>query len=615
MRQFMLALLALSCSGTARAQTPPGLPAWPLWSHWAPLGTGSNPYPIMIWQTSPSATGVATGFGDAASAAIGAGINVFLNYDCPTSFGQDSCGFASLPAAAAKTGKPLFWIGGYDTDQSGTPDASGQTVRSIQTMVASVQGGTAALIGYNNGDEPQCGQQPPIDVAAVPSVVAKTNADDKTRPEFWNSLAWRLGPVSFYTGSAHTGSDGKSCEAEFESAEAATNTMSADEYALIDPYYIGGGGLGIGTTASAPSNYGVGSGIVTSNDALWVQGVVVSLMVQNAWTKTVAGTLYRQPVGMALSGGSDAKGFSAGANVMQTARGGGGGQVTAGSKTLVNATGWSQFSSIWVGLTVSGTGIPAGTTINSVQDATHATMSSRATATATTLVTVSGGINGSDCLPGVTNLCVVNGNEFRETAEEAAAEAWMGVIAGADYLVYFPYDTCSYTFLLGDTASACGPTGSDAFNNISSVDAAIQARRAWLNARTAALATMDSFDRGDGVLTTSVSAVSGPVTVTTANSHVPGHVRVSGPVSGVQAVFAQTLRRGTPGTKAGETTLLVTDEAWAGGTAAVAYDTDVQYHSARALKAGTALTISQGGTISIPFVDDYQTVVVNVTLP
>lgn len=60
------------------------------------------------------------------------------------------------------------------------------------------------------------------------------------------------------------------------------------------------------------------------------------------------------------------------------------GNTTSGSAAITSAT--AAFNAVTdVGAVISGTGIPAGTTIIAVADATHATLSANATATATTV--------------------------------------------------------------------------------------------------------------------------------------------------------------------------------------------------------------------------------------
>lgn len=70
--------------------------------------------------------------------------------------------------------------------------------------------------------------------------------------------------------------------------------------------------------------------------------------------------------------------------------------LTSGSAVLTSAAD-AQFTAADVGLTVTGTGIPASTTIASVQSATSATMSASATATGSgVVVTIGGGIGATE---------------------------------------------------------------------------------------------------------------------------------------------------------------------------------------------------------------------------
>jgi hypothetical protein len=72
--------------------------------------------------------------------------------------------------------------------------------------------------------------------------------------------------------------------------------------------------------------------------------------------------------------------------------------TTAGSTTLTATTG--TFNSVEVGDVVSGAGIPGGTVVDSVTDATHVVMSQAATATATGVAVALGDSSGRETLAG-----------------------------------------------------------------------------------------------------------------------------------------------------------------------------------------------------------------------
>jgi hypothetical protein len=376
------------------------------------------------------------------------------------------------------------------------------------SLAASI-GASANLIGYNAGDEPQCGGT----TEAVPSVVKGISSFDPTRIVAYNQTTWMLNP------------EWESCLAADQAALRAGSVASFDFYPLTNPWY--------------PTVYRFANGdfLSTHNDSLWIQGLAVQGLAHFAPAN--------QPLWVFVEAGGDNLGFSESNNNFI-------GTVTSGSNTIINTSGWSKFTAAWLGLTVSGTGIPANTTITKIIDSTHASISRAATSSgASQAVTVTGGASNSDCVESF-NICVTQGNEYRPTPIEVNAEAWMSIINGANGIEYFCHDLISSSFCLGDATGGGAGTASDAAaalavqTNLTYVDHNILNFAPALNATTSGKCSMDSENYTTGALTTAASCTNGVVTLTTSIPATPGAVLVK-TLGTSTYVFVQSSRRSTTG--------------------------------------------------------------------
>jgi hypothetical protein len=233
-------------------------------------------------------------------------------------------------------------------------------------------------------------------------------------------------------------------------------------------------------------NFPKGNFLSTPNDSLWLQGLTVQALHHFSAAN--------QPLWVFVEAGADNLGFGGQNNNFP-------GAVSSGSGTLTNVSGWSKFTATWLGLTVSGAGIPANTTITQIIDSTHALMSHVATSTsANETITITGGVNNSDCVA-TSNICVAQGNEYRATPVEVNAEVWMSIINGANGIEYFCHDLASYAFCLGDSAG--GPAAQAVQANLTYINKTILSFAPVLNAATTGICSMDNNDYAGGLTTSS----------------------------------------------------------------------------------------------------------------
>jgi len=163
-------------------------------------------------------------------------------------------------------------------------------------------------------------------------------------------------------------------------------------------------------------------------------------------------------------------------------------------------------------------GLPSNTVIQGITDTTHAVLTQKGSGTGT--VTITGGINDSDCVAAV-NLCVVNGNEYRATPAQVNAEAWMSVINGANGIEWSCQDALSYSFCLGDSAAA-GKAATVAQQNLTYVNQALTRRAGMLNAPTLGLCSMRSLNYLTGTAITTRLCTNGILSMRALNPDVPG---------------------------------------------------------------------------------------------
>lgn len=525
-------------------------------------GTGSplgkpDFFPIAVWwqQANQAEQGP---YPTLAAEAAGGGINIMLGQGAnwPEGFGTDQGEFEAIKQAG------LYLIGGINVPWN--ENTSNLSVASILALAQSI-GGEANLIGYNAGDEPQC--QPgngQIGMQQVPQVIAGIHSYDSTRLVTLNETDWMIQPQW-----QHNPPD---CLARDEAALQATSVASMDYYPVTSPYRRAD--LGVGG-----SNYNT-----VPNDALFMQGLSVQALAHFA----AAG----QPIWAYVESGSDNFGLSSAQDDFTAA-------VSAGSATLV-ATGPQQFGQTWIGLGVQGPDLPAGTTVVSVQDAQHATLSAAArNSNGSEPVVITGGYNNADCSQ-ATNVCVVNGNELRPTPQQVGAEVWMSIIAGATGIEWFCHDSTSYSFCLGNSAAATA-AATAAFENIAYIDRAVLDHAPILNAKTIGQCSMDQLNYTTGVLTTGQSCSGGSLTVATANPAVPGAALLKS-YNGADYLIAQSMRRNNGGAR-----LTFTVPPMAGRQATVIYDTNQHYdHAHTSLHAHFALDASGTFTDRIGANDDYQ---------
>jgi hypothetical protein len=521
-----------------------------------------------VWWQAPLKTGNYGAYTSLASAAAGTNINTFMAisgilkpFTWPEYFGRDMGELAALKA------NNLYLIGGRNTPF--LQNASANSVASALALSAAT-GAQSTLIGYMAGDEPSCtpgvpvpdGYNYPPAMAQVPTVMAAVNSFDPTRITLYNQVNWMLSP-QFQT-----------CLAQSIAALQASNVASVDVFATTNPY-------GRDSSDHARSDFRS-----SSNDTLFAQALAV------------AGTAHfaapGQPVWAFVESGSDSLGFSLGHNVLV-------GSVTSGSKVLVNASRWSVFSSTWVGLWVSGPGIPAGTKIASITDATHAVMSNAATATGNgENVNINGGVRNSDCVWAV-NLCVVNGNEYRTTPAQVNAEVWMSIINGANGIEYFCHDSVGPDFCLGPAAM-----GSPAYtvqSNLAYVNRTVLSFAPVINSPTVGICSMQHENYVTGARSVTSSCSDGILALQTSNIAVPA-MALAKQMSSSVYLFAQTDRRSATGT-----VLTMTLAGLAGKTAKVVYDSNAHYDMTHS-SVGRTFPLNAAGAFSDTLganKDDYET--------
>lgn len=516
--------LALSAALVLQASESRAASPYAAWSNGPPQTP--NFFALAVWWQEANVTGHSGSYPSVAAAAAAMKINIFLGQGAnwPERFGADTGELEAMQ----KYG--LYLIGGvytpYDTN------TSAQSVASVLALASSI-GALRNVIGYNAGDEPACGgsvvQGPGASMADVPMVVAGIQAYDPTRLVAYNFADWMLQPQY----------QSASCMKANLAALGAVGFGSFDFYPATNAW-----------THKPGSNF-----LSTPEDTLYMQGLSTAAIVHYARPN--------QPIWVYVESGGDNLGFSGQNNNFP-------GGVSSGSTTLVNDGGWSRFTATWIGLTVSGAGIPPGTKISEIVDATHAAMSAAATADGSReAITVTGG-DGSDtdCVARV-NLCVVNGNEYRATPAQVSAEVWMSIINGANGIEYFCHDSFSDFFCMGDAAGGAAATRTQ--ENLQYINTIVLRYARILNSKTVGICSMQLMDYTTGAESTKKSCSNGILTMTTNNAAVPG-MALAKLSAGNTFLFAQSDRRSVGG--AAFTYVLA---GLAGKTATVIYDSNERY--------------------------------------
>jgi hypothetical protein len=551
-RSFAAALLG-ACS-----LMPSAALAGSIYAPWT-NGPPQNPnfFAISVWWQNAAITGKSGSYSTIGAAAAGMGINVFLGEGMPwpEQFGADN---GELEAVKANN---LYMIGGIYTPYS--ENTSSESVASVLALANKI-GAQRNVIGYNMGDEPDCAgdNNNGLGFLEIPPAVSQLQSYDSTRIIAFNQTFWPMQPYWW----------GK-CGTPAVNALQSIGIGSFDYYPLTNPNLIS---YDYHYPGNLPSHYYAAKSDFLSvpNDTLWVQSVATQALVhagkpnQPAWAFVEAG-------GDALASG--------GYNNFP-------GGVQSGSAMLTNASGWSSFTQTWVGLTVSGGGLPANTKITGIIDATHAELSAPATSTnASEAITVTGGDgSNSDCVASV-NLCVVNGNEYRPTPAQVNSEVWMSLIAGANGIEYFCHDATSDFFCMGDAGG--GPVAALTQANLTNIDRHVRRFAPELNSPSVGLCSMQLINFSTGILSTATSCANGILTMATSNEAVPGSAMVK-QLNGVTYLFAQSDRRSPAGAS-----FTYTLAGLAGKTAKVIYDSDGDYdrpHSSH----GTTFTLNGSGQFS-----------------
>ncbi len=532
-RNIVAAIMFAAASSAAMLQ--PSVAATPSgpYEDW-PNGPWQNPafFPISVWYQQANGTGHSGPYANLAAAAAATGINIFLGQGAnwPERFGSDDGELEAIQKAG------LYVVGGVAVPPN--DGTSAQSVPSILALANTV-GAQANLIGYNAGDEPQCAPSSPgqATMSAVPSIVSGIARYDSSRIVTWNQTDWMTQPQWQHPPA--------NCLSIEQAALQATSVASFDEYPLTSPYIA----TQLGVTGSDFQS--------VSNDSLWEQGLSVQALKHFA----SAG----QPLWAYIEAGGDNFALSEANNSLPAS-------VATGSTTLVNTSGRSVFTATWVGLAVSGTGIPSGTTIASIIDATHARMSNYAAATGSGSVTVGSGPL-ADCVASA-NLCVVNGNEYRPTPAEVNAEVWMSIVNGAIGIEYFCHDATSYSFCLGDSAAG-GAAAAAARQNLAAIDADVAKYAPVLNGPTVGMCSMQQMDFGTGAASSTSSCQDGPLSVASNDPAIPG-MALAKSYKGSTYIFAQSDRRSAKGSG-----YMIGISGLGGHTATVVYDSYGRFDPSR----------------------------------
>ncbi len=466
----------------------------------------------------------------------------------PTAFGVDS---NNQYTAIRATGKSLKLIAGGDH----LGNTSGTAITSVLSLATSIDA-LGIQAGYNGGDEPLCGSGP-NQAAGIPATIANFHSWDPARMTLWNQTPWVPWITAMPTYSQ--------CLSDQIAAFKAADIGSFDNYPVTIPWFqpvqFCGGGAHV-----APSDFQT-----VSQDCLWTVGLGTAQAVKLEKTNTPI-----KPVWIYIESGGDNLGQSSQANYFTAG-------IAKGSTTITNNSGFSKFTSLWNGLTVSDPGspyqglgcIPANTTMK-VIDKAHAAMSHDATCTSSAdIAYVSGGTGGgAGGCNATANICVPQGNEYRATAKQVNSEVWNAIINGANGIEWFCDDTKSLSFCLGDGSGGDSSLASAIAANLTYINSNIATYATVLNLTPTGICSMQNFN-----LSTSSNCQNGNLSMATDTVAVPGCARVT-VFNGVTYLFAMSDRRG-------RATMTFKLASLAGKTAMVVYDSNGQYdhsHSSLGIK-------------------------------
>lgn len=543
-------LTALMLTITCPTSAPPNFPQ--TFYATLPDGVSASPtyFPIAVWLQNPISTATTNG-ANLAEAAANEKINLFEGINSgggwPEAFGNDNGELRAVQAAG------LHIIAGGDP----AGNTSSFSVASILSLISHTPGSAQTVWGYDIGDEPStCAEQ-----RNIPGYVAAAHSYDPTR-------------VVLYNQGKITGWQFSGCAPATQGAYLATDVASFDQYPTTDtgnPSYFKGTGQALYDVD--PSDFNT-----KPMDLAWL----LSMWSQQG--AQIAGST--RPYWAYIESGSDVFGSSAARNTVQMTVTNGSAAVVLTGSDLFPDMSWPAFSKAWVGLSVTGAGIPASTTISGVTDATHATLSHVATASGASESVTLTGFPDNDCVA-ATNVCLAQGNEYRTFPYEVNAEVWMSIINGALGIQYFCHDSASYSYCLGDSAAA-GASATLTANNLTYIDSTLNAWAEQLNLPTIARCSMQNQD-----FTISPSCSNGLLTMATSNVH-PGLAMVKH--DGAKTyLFAMMDRRATSSTN-----FTFTLTGLAGKVATVAYDSNAHYDQAHS-NQGATFTLDSSGAFSDPF--------------
>lgn len=490
--------------------------------------------------------------------------------------------------AAAIKAAGLYLVGGLNQAANNAQSNDTSTKGSIAAIQYAVNlaGASANLIGYTVGDEPNM-----CDASQL-SAVNNLKSYDPTRPVLYNTTRWFFG---------------WNCgQAQATALWQAISINSFDEYTTVDQNFA---------LAMRNLNYTRSDFQSASNDLLYLRGVII----QAARAVQSPGA----PLWVYGEAGGDS--WVTPYNTILDQNGKGGSIVTSGSTTIVNNSGFSKFTPIWIGMGLQGGDLPPGTTIvaigptvtNGVDGCTQAfcseaTMSAAALTTdASASIQVVGGSPvqsdsrgspGRDCIDAY-NLCLVTGQEHRTYPSEVNALAWMSIINGATGIEWFCDDVWATDFCLGDVSTwnikqfRVGAAkavwiqklANSVATNLSYVNRSILAVAPVINSPTIGYCSMDSVvDAAAPTVATSTGCTGGILTLSDhAGSQLPGNAMVKS-YSGAAYLFAQSTRRGQG----------VFDfrlAGLAGKTATVVYDSNAHYDPSFATVGKTFTLDGSGG--------------------
>lgn len=487
-------------------------------------------------------------------------IDTGLGGNWPITFGGDNGELACLKAA------------GVGLIAGGNPgnNAATDSVASVLSLATSI-GALATIKGYSWQDEPGCS---PVahNVSLTAGEITAINGFDSTRVQIVN----HSGNEVFYQSSLSF-----FCSPAADNVTSLTSPfmLSFDTYAMTDAAAFLTWQMG-GVTGWQGSDF---LNIPMDGMPLLFYGVMNEVQLSGG-----LGTKY---ISAYIEVGTNEDGYSS-APPSQFVGG-----THSGTSTLDNNSGYSKFTASWVGLKIAGTNIPSNACIDSVLTATsikmqdctsHVAVNGTGT-NASVTVTVTGGDDGNSCFLPPINLCLTNGNEFRATPEQVAAEYFGAAIHGANMFNTFPFDICPGVGLVEDYAlgdTNCPGAAAVKANLAYVISLSLTDATIWNNT-TAGFCSMliPGGYPTNSPLSVTNTCTNGVITMSTNNNATPGAVMVkNAPSGGGYYVYALPVMRGSA-------TMRLTLTG-ATGNAIMCYDMRSQYHPATAVAPGTTYPIT-----------------------